>query len=91
MTNKKQTKKIEVEEPQINDVVVEETVVEAPVAKQPKKDKPKKPEWEVKDRMYRLKGDKKPLSRMIRSANIYWFDEEKGHERELKYCQNQRT
>ena len=28
---------------------------------------------------------------MIRSANIYWFDEEKGYERELKYCQNQRT
>ena len=28
---------------------------------------------------------------MIRSANIYWFDEEKGYERELKYCENQRT
>ena len=28
---------------------------------------------------------------MIRSANIYWFDEEKGYERELKYCQNQKT
>ena len=28
---------------------------------------------------------------MVRSANIYWFDEEKGYERELKYCENQRT
>ena len=28
---------------------------------------------------------------MIRSSNIYWFDEEKGYERELKYCQNQKT
>ena len=28
---------------------------------------------------------------MIKSANIYWFDEEKGYERELKYCENQRT
>jgi len=28
---------------------------------------------------------------MIKSANVYWFDEEKGYERELKYCQNQRT
>ena len=28
---------------------------------------------------------------MIRSTNIYWFDEEKGYERELKYCENQRT
>ena len=36
-------------------------------------------------------NSKKPLSRSIKSANIYWFDEEKGYERELKYCQNQRT
>ena len=28
---------------------------------------------------------------MIKSAGIYWFDEEKGYERELKYCANQRT
>ena len=28
---------------------------------------------------------------MMRSANIYHFDEEKGYERELKYCQNQKT
>ena len=28
---------------------------------------------------------------MIRSANIYWFDEELGYERELKYCENQKT
>ena len=41
--------------------------------------------------MYRLKGGKKPLSRMIKSANIYYFDEKKGYERELKYCQNQKT
>ena len=47
--------------------------------------------WEIKDRIYKLKGNKKPLSRSIRSANIHWFDEEKGYERELKYCQNQRT
>jgi hypothetical protein len=47
--------------------------------------------WELKDRIYRLKGSKKPLSRSIKSANIHWFDEEKGYERELKYCQNQKT
>ena len=28
---------------------------------------------------------------MMRSANLYWFDEEKGYEREIKYCENQRT
>ena len=63
-------------------------VVEQP---KPKKVEPVEAKWEVKDRIYRLRGSKKPLSRMIRSANIYWFDEEKGYERELKYCQNQKT
>ena len=69
--------------------VVEETpqVVEQP---KPKKVEPKKPTWEIKPRTYFLKNER-PLSRTIRSANIYWFDEEKGYERELKYCQNQRT
>ena len=55
------------------------------------KPEPKKPTWEVKDRVYSLRGRKKPISRMIKSAGIYWFDEDKGYERELKYCQNQRT
>ena len=47
--------------------------------------------WEVKDRMYYLSGDKKPLSRSIKSANLYWFDKEQGYEREIKYCENQTT
>ena len=84
MAKKKETAKVE--EP-----IVEETVV---VKEQPKVEAPKekaKPKWEIKDRMYYLKGNKKPLSRSIRSANVYWFDNEKGFERELKYCQNQRT
>ena len=89
----KKTKKVEVEEPQVQEVAVET----APVVEQPKvkRKEPtyKKAEdgWEIKDRMYRLKGSKKPLSRMIKSANLYYFDEEKGYEREIKYCQNQRT
>ena len=76
---------------------VEVPVVETPVVEtqKPKRTGPtyKKSDdgWEIKDRIYRLKGSKKPLSRSIRSANIHWFDEEKGYERELKYCQNQRT
>ena len=80
-------KKVEVEEPQI-----EETVVEtAPVVEQPKEILKPKNEWEIKDRLYLLKGNKKPLSRSIKSANIYYFDKDKGFERELKYCQNQST
>jgi len=84
----KKNKETKVEEP-----IVEETVVmEQPVVKASKVEaKPKKDKWELKDRMYYLKGNKKPLSRSIRCANIHWFDEEQGFERELKYCSNQRT
>jgi len=81
MAKKQKTEKAEVP-------VVETPVVETP---KPKKVEPAKPKWEIKDRVYYLKGSKKPLSRMIKSANVYWFDAEKGYERELKYCENQRT
>jgi len=84
----KKTKKVEVEEPQVQGVVETSQVVEQPKARE--RVKPKN-EWEIKDRLYILRGDKKPLSRSIKSANIYYFDEEKGYERELKYCQNQKT
>jgi len=77
----KKQKKVEVP-------VVETPVVETP---KPKKVEPAKPKWEIKDRVYNLKGNKKPISYMLRSSNVYWFDEEKGYERELKYCENQRT
>ena len=80
-------KKVEVEEPQIEETY-EETYVEEPKVRE--RIKPSN-EWEIKDRLYSLKGNKKPISRMIRGSNIYWFDEEKGYERELKYCENQRT
>jgi len=73
----------------IEESVVEETVImEKPVVK---KQEPQKPKWEIKDRVYYLKGKKKPLSRMIKSCDLFWFDEEAGYEREIKYCQNQRT
>ena len=52
--------------------------------------KPKN-EWEIRDRIYYLKSGKRPVSYSMRSSNIYWFDEEKGYERELKYCENQKT
>ena len=91
MAKKKETK-VEVEVPQVEEtVVMEKPVVETPKIKKEVKPEPKKDKWEIKDRVYYLKGGKKPLSRMIRSANIYWFDEEKGYERELKYCENQKS
>ena len=82
MANKKETKE-KVEVP-----VVEAPVVEAP---KPKKVEPKKPSWEIKDRVYYLNQNKTSLSYSMKSSGIYYFDEEKGYERELKYCENQRT
>tara|TARA_R100000773_G_C4196405_1_gene100395 strand:+ start:107 stop:967 length:861 start_codon:yes stop_codon:yes gene_type:complete len=92
---KKQTNKVEVA-PEVKATeevkeVVEETFVEKKPKRVEKKYKTLEDGWEIKNRIYRLKGNKKPLSRMIRSANIFWFDEDKGYERELKYCQNQKT
>ena len=67
--------------------VVEETVsttIKKPVTK-------KKDDWVIKDRMYVLKDGLSPLTYSVKTSNIYWFDEEKGYERELKYALNQRT
>ena len=47
--------------------------------------------WEMKDRTYVLKGSKTPITHMIPSSNIFWFDEEKGYERELKNTTNQKS
>ena len=52
---------------------------------------PKKDTWEIKDRMYYLTGNKTPLTYLMRGSNIFYFDEEKGYERELNHTSNQRT
>ena len=70
---------------------VEENVQAAVVEKPVVKEEIKKDIWEIKDRTYFLIGNATPISRIIKAAGIYWFDEEKGYERELKYCENQRT
>lgn len=51
----------------------------------------KAPVWEMKDRSYYLVNGKSPLTYTIKSKNIFWFDNEKGYERELKYTLNQKT
>jgi len=77
----------------VEETTTEETVVmEEPKVKTPKVEvEPKKPKWEIKDRVYYLMGNKKPVSYSMRTCNLFWFDEEAGYEREIKYCQNQRT
>ena len=94
MAKKQETKKVEVKEPQLQEEAVVKT---APVVEQPVKKTRKEPSkklidgWEIKDRMYFLADGKSPLTYLIRGSNIFWFDEEKGYERELKYTSNQRT
>ena len=87
----KKTKKVEVEEPQIQEEVVE--VIEQPkvVVKEKPLPTPKKDGWEIKNRFYMLRGNDRPLSKLLKGCNIHYFDEEKGYERELKYTSNQRT
>ncbi len=84
----KKKKQTIVEEP-----IVEETLV---VEEQPKVEAPKvkakpKNNWVIEDKVYYLKGRMKPLSRSIKSSGVYYFDEKLGYQRELKYCENQRT
>jgi len=54
------------------------------------KEKIKTNTWEIKSRTYLLK-DLSPVAYMMKSSNIYWFDEEKGYERELRLTSNQKT
>ena len=87
-TAAKAATKVEVAQPEIK---ATNEMVEV-VVKQPKQEENKpKNDWQIKDRVYYLRNNKKPLSRSIKSSGIYWFDQEKGYERELKYCENQKT
>tara|TARA_R110001592_G_scaffold329312_2_gene611046 strand:- start:269 stop:1102 length:834 start_codon:yes stop_codon:yes gene_type:complete len=86
MAKKKETKVVV-------ETLQEETVVmEQPKVKTFKKEvEPIKNKWKIEDKVYYLKDKIRPLSYSMKAANIYYFDEEKGYERELKYCQNQKT
>ena len=76
-----------------------ETVEVAPqevaVKTAPKKEvKPTKPSWEIKDRVYYLKGNKNPLtltipSRHTKKHSLLYFDKESGKQKEIRYATNQ--
>ncbi len=74
------------------EVAPQETVViEAPVKTQPKTTKPS---WEIKDRIYYLKGNKTPLTLTIPSRHtskhsLLYFDKESGVQKEIRYATNQ--
>ncbi len=53
-----------------------------------------KPEWEIKDRIYYLKGNKSPLTFTIPGKHtkkhaLLYFDEKTGKQREIRYATNQ--
>ena len=77
------------------EVAVEE--VAAPVVKQEKKVEeekvPSKPQWEIKDRIYYLKGRHTPLTLTIpgkhtRKHSLLYFDPETGKQKEIRYATN---
>ena len=52
--------------------------------------------WEMKDRVYYLIGNKRPIvmtvpSRHTEKRPLLWFDEELGYQRELRYATNMRA
>ena len=67
----------------------QEVVVENPTKKQPTK-----PSWEIKDRVYYLKGNKSPLTLTIpgkhtKKHSLLYFDPKTGKQREIRYATNQ--
>ena len=68
-----------------------EVATQPVVKKQPQK--PAKPSWEIKDRVYYLKGNKTPLTLTIpgkhtRKHSLLYFDPETGKQKEIRYATN---
>lgn len=90
MANKKPVAKKATKE----EVAVEVT---APIVKQKEpivEEKPSKPEWEIKDRIYYLKGRYTPLTLTIPGKHtakhsLLYFDSKTGKQKELRYATNQ--
>jgi len=74
---------------------VEVAPQEVAVKAAPKQEvKPAKPSWEIKDRVYYLKGNKNPLtltipSRHTKKHSLLYFDKENGKQKEIRYATNQ--
>ena len=73
---------VEVSQAQVVDTRPQPKTIEEP---QPKDN------WEFKDRTYSLKKGLSPLSYTLRCSDIYYFDKDKGYEREIKHTKNQKT
>lgn len=87
------TRKTAVQETAEETLVEETPVVEV---KKTKETKPSTPTWELRDRVYFLKNNKKPLIFTIPARHnerkpLLYFDEEQGIQRELRYATNQNS
>jgi len=79
---------------EVVEAVVEQEVVEATMeyfAEPEEKQVEKTNKWEMRDRVYILKGGQSPLSYKIPSRGLFWFDPDKGYEREITATTNQAT
>ena len=54
-------------------------------------EQPKKAVPQIKDKVYQLTLQKTPIVYILKSRGMLWYDEKKGYEREIKYCENQKT
>ena len=66
-----------------------EVAAEEPVLVAPPK-KVAKPQ-QYKDKLYELAIGETPITYILKSRGLLWFDKELGYEREIKYCENQKT
>lgn len=46
---------------------------------------------QVQDKLYELTIGETPITYVLKTRGLLWFDPEKGYEREIKYCENQNT
>ena len=77
----------------LEEVSALQDTIPAPVIKKPEV---KIPEWEIKDRLYTLKGGKKPLVYVMQSKHtlrkpLLYFDPETNTQREIRYATNQNS
>ena len=61
------------------------------VVEQPGRDKPHAIGNQITDKTYLLKDGMSPISYTIKTKNVFWFDEDKKVQRQIKYCKNQQT
>ena len=90
MANKQTKKNTPVEDTEVN-VTHETVVLEKPQIQRIEKPLPKRNIWEIKDRFYYLKNNVSPLTYRINTKGLFFYDEEKGYEREIMYARNQKT